>query len=590
MTGRPGITEQNLDVFLQQTEAYLEWVARGDLPAGGTPTDLMPLGEDTAAAYRALEGVTAKVEGFFARCRVVSFNPLAAARIGIEANDMQAADLTDPASIDGALARAPLAEPNAGGILPLGGGVNPIYREQLRELRVRAVEPLLGRGAPELTEEQWRRVKAALTPFGEWQKAKQGAAVEGLGREKLRRYLEGPYTGDVRDLLAKDREVAVRLEDARELKKLLLYHKYLLLLANNFVSFPDLYDPRRRAMFEKGSLVIDGRWFHFAVEVDDLQEHAKLAKTSRMCVIYAELVGVDETDRTLIATPATSGTQGNLCVGRRGVFYDTDGRHYDARVVQIIENPISFREALVSPFVRLVRFIGGKIEAISGSAQKELEAKLGQVTDRVQSGVREAVREAPTVAEQALQSQHTSEQARAHASASRRDLLLGASVSIAALSSAFAFITKSLAGVSMLTILLALLVVVAVVFLPTALLAAAKLRQRDLSAILEGCGWAINARMRLNRRQRRQFTRRESYPEDATGMPRTRWALCLLVAAVLCVLLILLFFSQRSWRTGQESSRAVPVRVEEAEAPDSAPAPSLVPTEEPRPGGHEVAP
>ncbi|MCK4374751.1 MAG: hypothetical protein KAX19_05455, partial [Candidatus Brocadiae bacterium] len=502
-----------------------------DAPQGGTSADAMPLGEQTRAAYEAFHAVEAQVDGFFARCRTVRFNPAAAAQVGIGADEAASGDLSDARSMDAALAREPLAEPNAEGVLPLDGSANPVYRDALRALRMLVVEPIVGSDAARLSQPHWDRIGAVLAPHGEWLAARPEGNVEKLGREKLQRYLDGPYTDVVRVILARDHEVADRLAEAEQLTKLLLYHKHLLQLANNFVSFPDLYDPDRRAMFEMGSLVIDGRWFELSVKVEHLQEHSKLAKTSGMYVLYAELTRVDETDRTIVAVPATGGTAGNLCVGKRGVFYDTEGRHYDARIVQIIENPISFREPLVAPFVKLGRFIGGKIEAISGSAQKALEGQVGRATQKVQAGVQGAVRSGPTVAG-AMPAAATSSQV----SASRRDMLLGASVSIAALTSAFAFITKSLAGVKGLTILLALVVVVLVVLLPTALVAAFKLRRRDLSAILEGCGWAINARMRLNRRQRAQFTHEEPYPKEASGTPPSRWYARVLMVVLLALI------------------------------------------------------
>ena len=89
------------------------------------------------------------------------------------------------------------------------------------------------------------------------------------------------------------------------------------------------------------------------------------------------------------------------------------------------------------------------------------------------------------------------------------------------------------------TAALALLAIVLIVFVPTAIVAAFKLRRRDLSALLEGCSWAINARMRLDRQQRNQFTRRLPFPAGATGGPRSRWLRWVLVA----VLALLVAFS-----------------------------------------------
>ncbi len=54
------------------------------------------------------------------------------------------------------------------------------------------------------------------------------------------------------------------------------------------------------------------------------------------------------------------------------------------------------------------------------------------------------------------------------------------------------------------------------------IIAFGKLRRRDLSAILEGSGWAINARMRLTRAQARYFTERPPFPAGARGIRRTR--------------------------------------------------------------------
>jgi hypothetical protein len=569
LTGQQGITDDDLSRFLDQAQRYLDWVGQADLPAGQASTEVMPLGEETRAAFEAFQAVADKVDAFFARCRVLRFDPAAAERISISANGIGPEDLIDAEAIDGALARAPLAEPNVDGVLPLDGLTNPAYRTQLREFRELVAELILGPGVSELSESDWSRIKGKLKPHGDWLASKEGADVERLGRETLASYLKGSCASSVREILGRDREVAKRRAEVRDLKKLLLYHKHLLQLANNFVSFPDLYDPARRAMFEVGSLVIDGRWFNFAVRIENTAEHSELAKTSGMHVVYAELTRVDEADKIVIAAPATAGTAGNLCVGKRGVFYDTLGRHYDARVIQIIENPISFLEALIAPFVRLGRFIGGKIEAISGSAQKEMESQVGRATDRVQVGVQEAVRQVPSAAESASQAApavNTGSQA-----AARRDLLVGASVSIAALSSAFAFVTSQLSRALQRPsyVIMAFVLVLLVVFVPTAVVAALKLRRRDLSAILEGCGWAINARMRLNRRQRRQFTRQEPYPKDATGTPPSRWPLYVLLFALLCAAAVGIATAWREWTA--DRGRQQPV----------APAPSAPAPEEP---------
>ncbi len=574
LTGRVGVSEEDLAKFLQDARAYLDWAAKGDLPAGAQTTDVLPLGAETAAAHAALEAVRPKLDSFFARCRMVRFRPDAAAQAGVEGWKAVPSDFASAATIEDALRRAPLAEPNPEGVLTLDDEVNPAYAEALGRFRAQVVRPLLG-DSRRLTGAQWKELLKRFAGYEAWLAGKQGGAVGGLGRERLRACLEGPLPQALRDLLAQDRLVADKLASVRKLVRLLLYQKHLLELANNFVSFPDLYEPTRRAMFEMGSLVIDGRWFNLAIRVDDVKQHKDVARSSRIFVIYAELTRAEATQKSVVALPATSGTMGNLAVGKRGVFHGSDGMTYDARVVDIIENPISFREALAAPFVRLGQFIGGKIEAISGTAQKALESQVGQVTDQMQTGVQQTVQQAPQLVQQA--GGPAAGAPAAPSTSARRDLLVGASFSIAALSSAFAFVTKQVSGLEkpFHTLALAVLIVLIIVSLPTAIVAAWKLARRDLSSILEGCGWAINARMRLNRRQRGQFTRWERYPADATGTPRKRWLLTVLLVVLAALLAVGVV---KLWRLSTDHSPpakapSAPAQPAAPPAPEKAPAP-----------------
>ena len=74
-----------------------------------------------------------------------------------------------------------------------------------------------------------------------------------------------------------------------------------------------------------------------------------------------------------VVVPVTTGSRGNLVVGKRGVFFDLKGVDYDAKIVQVIENPVCIREALIAPFARLWGIVESKIEAWSGAAEKGLQ-------------------------------------------------------------------------------------------------------------------------------------------------------------------------------------------------------------------------
>ena len=113
---------------------------------------------------------------------------------------------------------------------------------------------------------------------------------------------------------------------------------------------------------------------------------------------------------------------------------------------------------------------------------------------------------------------------------------MGAGVTIAALGSALADITKTLSEAHPGAIACSVVGAILVVMLPTGVLAFLKLRGRDLSAILEASGWGINARMRLTRSQRLFFTQRPGYPAGSRGAPKSRARL----VAILLLLILLI--------------------------------------------------
>jgi hypothetical protein len=236
------------------------------------------------------------------------------------------------------------------------------------------------------------------------------------------------------------------------------------------------------------------------------------------------LDGADE-DKYEVAVPVTSGGKGNLCVGKRGVFIDVQGRELDARTVQIIENPISISEALVSPFQRLGRLLTGKIEAMAAAAEKKLDKTATVAADQLQKGAAPAQAGAPAGGLLA------------------GGLLMGGGVAVAALASAVAFVVKTLHDVPPWKILVGVAAAILAVIVPTSAIGLIRLRRRDLSAILEGSGWAINSRMRLTLRQGRFFTQRPAFPKGAGGVRRTRWWLI----AILIVALVAIALSLHFW-------------------------------------------
>ena len=503
--GAQGVGQAQLEAFLAQASALLEWMQRGQIPPGQERTEVMPLGGRTPEAFAAFSAVRAKLDQYFAQCEAAAVDERFVQRMGWTDQELQGLDFDDPAVIEKVLRQAPLAKVRADRTLQFGQPVNPYYAEALERFRGEVVRPVLGQDPSALSAGAWVRIKAFFAAHQAWVQSKPQSAVESLGAEKLREYLSPRYAEAVRALIAESAQTAFDMDNIRLVEKLALYQAYLIDLANNFISFPHLYDTASRAMFERGSLVMDGRRFNLAVLVENRAAHSAVAKTSNMFLLYVEVAPRDGKSKYEVAVPVTSGGRGNLCVGKRGVFFDTEGREFDAVVVELIENPISLLEALAAPFVGAWRFLVGKIETWSEGAEKTLQEKLEKALSAVGRG--QAVPAAPA--------------ARGTAPAG---VIAWLSVSVAALSSAWAFGVKQLAALSAGTILWGLAATVATlsmaVLVPVGTVAFLKLRRQDLSSLLEGSGWAINARMRLTPDQRRHFTRRPHFPLSALNPVR----------------------------------------------------------------------
>ncbi len=516
-SGQPGVGIQQLEAFVRAAEAQLTWYQAGLLPNGKDKTDIMPLGVATSQAYAILTAIRPKLDQYFAQCQAVALDQRFVQQMGWTEAELVGLDFDDPAVIDDVLRKAPLAKARPDGLLPLNEPINPFYQDLLEQFRTEVAAKVLGEHPAELSAGQWWQIKALFSAHKVWQEAKPPSVVVDRAPETLQKYLEGRFVEAVRSRIAESAEAALAMDNLRLVEKCLLYQAHLIDLANNFVSFPHLYDPAGRALFEMGSLVMDGRRFNLAVRVQNRQRHIELAQRSNMFVLYAEILPSDGEPYEL-AVPVTSGGKGKLTVHKRGVFTDRSGNEHDARIVHILDNPISLQEAIVAPFRRLGRLLTGKIESLTTEAEKKLDTKtsaaISQVTPAAQAPV-------PTK----LSPMATG------------GLLMGAGVAAAAVGSAVAYIGKTIAQAGYLPIVLALLGAALLVALPTTIVAFLKLRKRDLSAILEGSGWAINARMRLTRRQRRFFSQRPAYPKGAHGTKKGLivWLVALVVLILLAV-------------------------------------------------------
>jgi hypothetical protein len=407
-----------------------------------------PLGEATDAAHAALQAVTAKVDDWFVRCRLAAFDERAGMALNAADTTLAALGSTTLTTDAEAVAALPLARVQAGAALPLGPGLNPAWAARMATLRDAAVTPLLG-ARQSLTEADWAALKDKLAPYAAWLAGKPDPAAEGAG--------------------------------VRQLEQLAHYVRDLLHLANNFVAFRDFYTRRGLASFQVGTLYLDSRSAELCVAVNDAGRHAALAGLARICLVYCDCVRGAE--KTSIAAAFTAGDSDQLMVGRNGVFYDRQGRDWDATISKIVEHPISLRQAFWSPYKKLARLIGEQLQKIAASKAKASDEKLATA---VADGGKKVAAPAPAAAPAPFDV------------AKFAGIFAAIGLALGAIGSALAAVVAGLFALKWWQLPIALAGLLLVISGPAVVLAWFKLRSRNLGPILDANGWAINARARIN--------------------------------------------------------------------------------------------
>lgn len=479
-SGKLGVNRESLDAFLKESSEYLCWLREAGEIGADAVTTILPLGAQTADAHGLLTSISDKLHQYFLLCDIKRINPELLKRAIDNPETNAAVNLMQIEEAKSYLASAPLSLLDDAGILDFDSDINPYFKNEIEDFAARVVKPLLGDEVKTITKEDFSRLQELFEPFRKWISQKPDVRVDAVDAVLLNDYFSEPcYRQTLEQLIQQSYETAIVLENIRELERLILYQANLLPLTNSFVSFPHLYDPAQRALFEEGTLIMDGRHFTMAVKVEDRKHHIEMARNSNIFVIYCELYGKKGTKLHEIAVPVTSGNRGNLHLHKWGIFNDIDGNELHAKIVDIVENPISIAEAIAAPFVRIKQAFFSRVEEFSSKAEEQLLQKHDKKKE-----------------------------------SSAVPLLGIGGVALAALGSSLAFITQTVAAMSVQTVLIALLVIGAMLIVPTVISAYFRLSRRDLSMILEGSGWGLNSRMKLSRTQAHTFTHKPTHRPD----------------------------------------------------------------------------
>jgi hypothetical protein len=554
--GALGVSRAKLDAFFEAAKAFDAWQTDAETRAA----EVLPLGPATADAVAATDAVAAKIDDYFARQKIAAFDARAIDAVNGDAGAFAAIAGQLVSANGDELANLPIAHVEIGRALPLGEGVNPAWAARLSTFVDAALSPLLASRPPRapMTEAEWRSVQAKLTPFREHAAKKAGVEVEALGISRVRALLAGESRAKIDALIAKDEALRPEAEAIASVEKLVRYYRDLHALLDNFVSFRDFYSKKRKAIFQAGTLYLDGRSCELCVRVADVGAHATFATAAKTFLAYCECSRKATGEKMFIAAAFTGGDSDALLVGRNGLFYDRKGNDWDATVVKIVEHPISIRQAFWLPYKRVAKLIGDQVEKFASARDKEMQ-------DKTAANVEAAGKAADTAASNALSvpapgapgapatpppppapppaptpAAPPPPQAQAFDVAKFAGIFAAIGLALGTIGSALAAVATGFLGLRWWQMPIVIAGVMLLISGPSMLLAALKLRQRNLGPILDANGWAVNARARMNIPFGGSLTHVATLPpgaerslDDPYAEKETPWRLYLFVVAVL---------------------------------------------------------
>ena len=506
-SGVAGITADHIEAFYAACADFEAWQAAGT-------KEVFPFGDKTADALAAVQAVQDKVADYFMRCKLIGFEAGLAGAVDVNVEQI--------AGIDGNLAAAadqiglqPLAKPNADGKLDFKA-VNPAWKAAME-----AVTALTGVGAKPVKEADWAALLGQFAPYNAWMADKKGAAVEGLGLDTVKAILKEDKKAALLKLVEKDKAEEANALSIEEVDKVLRLNKNFYRFLNNYVVLADFYDPKQKAVFQAGTLYIDQRSTELCVKVAG--PAPEISSLSGMYILYCACTSEKLGKSFNIAAVLTDGDVDGLREGKNAVFYDREGNDYTAKVIAIVDNPISVRQAFWAPYKKVARWINDKIDKSAAAKNDKALADLTAKADTATS----------------VKPEGDGKQAAA-AVTSSFDIAKFAGI-FAAIGMAIGFIGQFL--VSLMTkakdatwwgVLLVIVGIMLLISGPSMFIAWRKLRKRDLGPVLNANGWAINAKSLVNVKFGKTLTSLAKFPKltavdpEARAKCTRRWILSIL--------------------------------------------------------------
>ena len=525
-SGAMGVNADLVEAFYKALADYVAW---------NEAAVEAPYGDGTDAAIAAYNALDAKVKDFFMRSKLAAFSPDSTTSLDVQTASIQAISAENLTGKTDEIASYPIARVTGKAEIDLSEPVNPAWAAQFETLKAIAVAP----EAKVITEADWAAIGSKFAAYTSWKAAKAGAAVEGLGLEKVKTLLEQNRKDALLALVPQDAALKEEAENIDTVTKFLYVYRDFYRLLRNFVTLQDFYNKKEKAIFQCGRLIIDQRECHFCMPVADAGKHNSMAPSSGMYLVYCDCTTKTQAGKISIVAAVTVGDVGDLMVGKNAIYYDNAGVEWDAVITKIIDNPISIAQSFWSPYRRMAT-------AIENLISKSAADKDAKIMSEATAKINAAPKAAPADGNAPAAPQ-------AFDIGKFAGIFAALGMALGMIGSALAALAKGIFALAWWQVILAFVGVLLVISGPAMVMAWLKLRRRNIAPLLNANGWAVNAASKISIPFGETLTDVAKYPKLKLKDPYARKGLapwkkwCISIVSVAVVLIGLWLGNLFAW-------------------------------------------
>lgn len=522
-SGAQGVNAAQIDDFYKNLSDYVAWT---------NAAVEAPFGDNTDKVISAYNALDAKVKDYFMRSELASFSPDSTSSLDIQTSRIESISAENLACKREEIASYPLARVTGKSEIDLSVPINPVWASDFNTIKTFALQT----DAKVLTPADWAAVGAKFSAYVAWKGAKAGASVESLGIDAINTFLAKEKKSALLALVEKDLALKEDAENIEMVDKFLHIYRDFYRLLRNFVTLYDFYDKDKntKAIFQAGTLIIDQRACDFCMKVADMGKHNASAAASGMYLLYCDCTNKSKPGTLQIVAAVTVGDVGDFMVGKNGIYYDNEGREWDAVITKIIDNPISVSQAFWSPYRRMAT----AVENLINKSAAEKDAKI-------MAKATESINSAPAAAA-AAQSNAVGADGKPVATppfdiAKFAGIFAAFGMAIGMIGTALSSIFTEMISLKWWQLIFAFIGILLVISGPAMVMAWMKLRRRNIAPLLNANGWAVNAASKISIPFGETLTSTPKYPKmnlkdpyAKSGMPAwKKWfiTICILGAA-----------------------------------------------------------